>query len=150
MRRRRKPISLLISIVILTVALTVLIQAGKHEKAENARMGIFSIFQRMFTSYKQSVFTSRRPPLSVMELEANLKNSLPDPFVRFSPREWRWFWNLLYGRHEVDSSWPRTVRQLTREEVEAELIFNYDYPFFRYNDRQWNAFWGQILKGKVF
>ncbi len=100
---------------------------------------------------RASVYFSRKPPLSTVELEINLKTNLSLPFAGFKQDEWDWFWQLLYGRFSVDApGWPKEKRQLDREEVQDRLIEYYPQPFAAFNEEHWSIFWRHILKGRVF
>ncbi|MBN3039254.1 MAG: hypothetical protein JW869_07570 [Candidatus Omnitrophica bacterium] len=147
---RHKPSSILISLLIIGGIFFGMFFIAKSQKIERLRTSLKYVLEDIFYSFKESTFTSRRPPLTTIDLEESLKANLREPFGHFSPQEWRWFWNLIYGRHLDESKWPRTTRQLTREEVEYELTVSYQNPFNYFQDEQWDIFWRHILKGKVF
>ncbi|UCB56666.1 MAG: hypothetical protein JSV30_05520 [Candidatus Omnitrophota bacterium] len=112
------------------------------EKSETLGTNVFGEFSEEIT---------RRPPISTIELEENLKVGLPVPFAKFSRTDWEEFWQVLYGKYEMDSGqWPRRKRQLSRQEVQTMLGIQYQQPFNSFTEEQWAIFWQRILKGKVF
>ncbi len=148
--RKATPASFLISVLIVGGLWWGLMQMAKSPRSDAVRASVKGGIRASWESFRDSLFYSRKPPLTTIELEANLQNNCPEPFARFGPQEWRWFWELLYGRVEDKSRWPTTTRQQTQDEVEAELAYSYPELFANFGEKQWQMFWGQILKGKVF
>lgn len=147
---KQRPSSVIISLLIIGGLFLGVVQIAKSQRAEKVRTGLKDTLLDIYYSFKDNITTSRRPPLTTIDLEESLKASLREPFAFFTPQEWRWFWTLLYGKFLDESRWPRTKRQLTREEVEYELSMAYKNPFGYFQDKQWDIFWQHILKGKVF
>lgn len=143
--------SFIISLVILGLVVFFSLQLAKHPKTAKMRDVLTDRAAASYDSLRDSITISRRAPISTIELEENLKVNLPAPFISFSQEDWKWFWHLLYGKFTQDSAeWPRTKRQLTREEVQNELTVYYSTPFASFGEREWTIFWQDILKGKVF
>lgn len=145
-----KVIALIIGLAIVAAAVFGLLQASRHPKTDEARNTFRDKSDILLGNLADSVSPLRKPPLTTIELEENLKSNLPVPFARFGQEDWDWFWNLLYARFTDDSGgWPKRKKQLTKYEIQSTLADSYQ-PFDRFTERQWNIFWQYILKGRVF
>lgn len=141
----------LISWVILSLVILALLQIARGQDAGRIKAAFWNKVNIIYEYLLSSTAPSRRPPVTTIELEENLRANLPVPFADFSEDDWRQFWHLLYGKFPEDSEgWPRKRRQLTRPEIESELAYYYGRPFNTFNQRHWDIFWLQLLKGKVF
>lgn len=126
-----------------------LLEVAKHPASEGVRATLKEKALIYFNNLR-SVIWARRPPLSTLELEENIKTVLPDPFGQFTREDWDWFWHLLYGSFTIDSGWPKQRRQLTQLEIEDMLIASFPQPFRYFQDEQWAIFWQHALKKRVF
>lgn len=127
------------------------LQVVEDPKVEIIRASLKDKALMIYNNFLESLAVSRKSSMTTVELEENLKHSLPIPFGSFSHNDWNWFWHLLYARFPEDSEgWPEKTSQLTRKEIEEELAYYYKKPFASFGQRQWDIFWQHILKGKVF
>ena len=137
--------------VILGVLIFACLQAAKHPELEKIRTAFKDKIRIGYNNLRDSMVTSRRRPLSTMELEEYLKSNLAVPFANFSQDDWEWFWQLLYAKVTDDSSgWPKRKVQRTRQEIQDILTDYYYQPFGFFKEEQWRIFWQDILKGRVF
>lgn len=87
----------------------------------------------------------RSPPISALELQANLKSYVGEPFISFSGAEWKDFYNILYGAYPIDYSdnerLPAKVRQLNYSEMEEKLSETFPNPFRNFQEQHWKQFW---------
>ncbi len=147
----KKVILIIISWTMLGFVLLAFLQVVKHPKTEIIRDNLRDKMLLVYRNFFGSLAVSRKPPMSTIKWEEDLKHNMPIPFASFKRDNWNWFWHLLYGRFSEDSQgWPKRTSQLTREEIQEELIYYYQKPFASFRQRQWDIFWQHILKGKVF
>ena len=147
----KKVVSFIISIAVWTSLIFVLFKLSKSSILTESRVLLKDKVAILLSNVSNFISPSRRPPVTTIELEQNLKNSLSLPFDDFSENDWKWFWRLLYERFPVDSQgWPKRKRQLTRQEIEGVLTDYYYQPFGSFKQQQWDIFWEYILKGQVF
>ena len=147
----KKTVSLIVGWAIIGVVAFVFLQAAKHPRLGRIRTAFKDKAAIISDNLLDSVAASRRPPLTTIELEENLKRNLSVPFASFNQDDWEWFWHLLYGKFTEESGeWPRRKKQLTKQEIQSMLAEYYYRPFSSFREKQWEIFWQHILKGRVF
>ena len=92
----------------------------------------------------------RHRPLSLIEKETELKLYVGQPFIDFSQKDWREFWNLIYGvfpeKTPEKPGLPKRVRQLTTDETAFELMSLYPNPFSYFKEEHWRIIFSIILR----
>ncbi|MFC1632272.1 hypothetical protein ACFL1I_01030 [Candidatus Omnitrophota bacterium] len=147
----RKTIPAIIGWTIVVLVLAILGSLIGGDRTTGFRATIGQQIKTSYNNFLDSIFWSRKPPLTTIALEENLKRSLPRPFASFDRGEWDWFWHLLYGRFPDEGTrYPQVTRQLDQAQVQEELAHYYAQPFANFGERQWGIFWIEILEKKVF
>ncbi len=100
--------------------------------------------------FKSGPGMQRRPPLSLLQRETELRLYIGEPFNSFSEKQWQEFWDVIYeayprGAPEKEGL-PRKMRQLTEDEIAFELIELYPRPFANFREGHWRIFFGIVLK----
>lgn len=92
----------------------------------------------------------RKPPLSLLTKETELRLYIGEPFKSFSQNDWDKFWNLIYGvfpkEHPERQGLPKKLRQLTQDEIIYELSSSYPQQFANFRQQHWEIFFGIIFK----
>jgi hypothetical protein len=95
----------------------------------------------------------RRPPITLIERETELKLYIGAPFKDFTRRDWNEFWNLVYGaflkENPEDTNLPKKMRQLTEEEIAQKLTSFYPMPFSFFQERAWQSFFQILFKNEA-
>ena len=123
---------------------------------ENMRADLLDFFNAMkinIGNIERELFPQRRRPFSLVRQESELKIRLPNPFVNFSPSDWRKFWELVYASVGYDipdnPRLPIIKRQLTLAELEEKLMEQ--FPIFeKFQAQHWEEFWRVIFRKRRF
>ena len=77
--------------------------------------------------------------------ETQLKSYMGGPFLKFTKKDWEFFWHLLYGYKRTKHSGRIIKEPYTQQEIEDSLCDNYElFCFFR--PEHWNLVWNIALK----
>lgn len=103
-----------------------------------------------YISYDLNFQFKRSRPLSLLQMETELKLYIGQPFRDFSRKDWEKFWNIIYGIYpKTDPKEPGLVskrRQLTEDEIVYELRNMYPQPFTYFREEHWKMFFSIIFK----
>ena len=100
--------------------------------------------------YQSNSEAKRKPPLSLINKEAELKLYIGAPFTSFNEEDWQKFWDIIYEAYPLVSpereGLPNKVRQLTEGEIKDRLVSKYPTPFSYFKDNHWQSFFSIIQK----
>ena len=100
--------------------------------------------------YGTSPEVRRRRPVSTLKKETELQMYVGEPFRSFNRRQWREFWNLVYGAFPKEKplrgGLPDRMRQLTEDEIATELMRRYPAPFSYFKGNHWQMFFELVLE----
>jgi hypothetical protein len=147
----KKIILPIVGLAILASIVLGLLKLSQSPRLEWGRIDVQDKLAVVYENVTGFFHPARKPPISTLELEENLRAYLPVPFVEFSQDDWDWLWHILYGKFTEDSPyWPRRKRQLDKQEIQNVLADYFPRPFASFKQRQWDIFWQEVLQGKVF
>ena len=102
------------------------------------------------TFYQSNSEPKRKPSLSLINKEAELKLYIGVPFTGFDEADWQKFWDIIYEAYPLASpereGLPNKVRQLTEGEIKDRLASKYPTPFGYFKDNHWQTFFSIIQK----
>jgi hypothetical protein len=92
----------------------------------------------------------RRRPITLLDREDELRLYIGEPFRNFTPEDWDWFWDIVYGvfpeGEPQKKGLPKGMRQLNFNEISSKLMSRYPQPFTYFKKEHWNIFFGIIFK----
>lgn len=148
MRFKRIPPKILLIVGFLALYLILKYQSSIKEFWSFNLEKIKIYFDNFFSA--QGSGLERRRPLSLIEKETELKLYVGQPFIDFEEKDWKEFWNLIYGVFPGEipekPGLPKRVRQLTENEIAFELMSLYSNPFVYFKEEHWRIFFSIILK----
>ncbi|MFA7676876.1 MAG: hypothetical protein WCY34_01765 [Candidatus Omnitrophota bacterium] len=143
-----KYLSNLIAIVIIVGLVYAVVQFKQSDTYYNLRSKTDSFFRRADTFVKvrknnisMEMAPSRKRHISMLEVQANLENWMPQVFGAFSDGDWQQLWDFIYQPISEKQGGFTIKRYHTRQEVESYLKNEYpDLSLLREND--WAEVWG--------
>jgi hypothetical protein len=87
------------------------------------------------------VAPSRKAPFTFIEQEETLRIYIPEIFSKFSPRDWKHFWALIYEPVKEKKGLFAKKRYRSKQEVEEYLIKRFPSPFSYFKPVHWQEFW---------
>ncbi len=123
-----------------------------YSSRQNLQSDLYVLSQSINISLANVVYKANPPrhfPLDLISRQDRLKAELGQPFVFFSNKDWKVFWNLIYSTYvlepNTDNRLPGKCRQLTLEEIQQRLI-GMNSTFSYYGIQNWNYIWNKIIR----
>jgi hypothetical protein len=116
-----------------------------REKLDNFYQYIAQFIEVKKHNLSMELSPPRKPPLTLIEKETQLRMFLPNFFGRFDREEWENFWALIYEPIEETQGAFKVKRYRTKEEIEDYLAYYYPQPFSYFRKQHWDYFWNIVL-----
>ncbi|MDD3296397.1 MAG: hypothetical protein PHU64_03455 [Candidatus Omnitrophica bacterium] len=143
-----KYISNIIAIAIIAGLVYAAVQFKQSDAYHNLRLNADNFFKRADTFVKvrknnisMEIAPVRKRHISMLEVQANLENWMPQVFGALGDEDWRQFWDFIYEPISEKQGGFTVKRYHTRQEAESYLKNKYpDLSYLREND--WSEVWG--------
>lgn len=104
-----------------------------------------AFFKAKKHNISMEVAPTRKPRLTFVEKEAQLRMFAPDLFGNFSENDWQKFWMIIYEPVKDKEGGFTVKRYRTKEEIEEILTTRYPDPFSYLKREHWAVFWHDIV-----